>query len=120
MSEGAFGRYIRGKRVDAELSLRHVADQLGVSHVYLGEVERGVRGPLAKDRWPDLIRAIPGVIEEELERAAATTRPLQLLLGHAPPRYQDLGLALARRIEKQDLSKTQLDQLLRILRGKEK
>jgi hypothetical protein len=36
-------------------------------------------------------------------------------LRDTPPRYQDLGLALARRIEKQNLSKVDLDKLFQIL-----
>ncbi len=35
------GRYIRDKRVALGLTLRDVADHLGVRHVYYGEVERG-------------------------------------------------------------------------------
>jgi transcriptional regulator with XRE-family HTH domain len=117
MTGTPFGAYLRAQRVAAGLSLRQVADSLGVSHVYLGEVERGVRGPLARDRWPKLLMTVPGLSEAELERKAATTRPLQLTLSDSPPKYQDLGLALARRIQEQDLSQTELDKLLRILRG---
>jgi transcriptional regulator with XRE-family HTH domain len=117
MTATPFGAYLRAQRVAAGLSLRQVADALGVSHVYLGEVERGVRGPIAKERWPQLLQAIPSLSQVELERRAATTRPLQLALSEAPPKYQDLGLALARRIQEQDLSQTELDNLLRILRG---
>jgi hypothetical protein len=38
-------------------------------------------------------------------------------LSDAPPEYQDLGLALARRIERRDLEPTEVKSLLRILRG---
>jgi transcriptional regulator with XRE-family HTH domain len=119
MGENLFGQYIRQRRVEAELSLRFVADQLGISHVYLGEVERGVRPPLKKEHWAKLIATIPDIIEQELERKAAKSRPVQLNLEDAPPRYQDLGLALARRIEKRDLDEHQLTELLRLLAGRE-
>jgi transcriptional regulator with XRE-family HTH domain len=47
--DSAFGRYLRGKRQRARLSLRAVAEKLGVTHVYLGEVERGVRLAVAAE-----------------------------------------------------------------------
>lgn len=65
-----FGEYLRAKRTDAGLSLRDLAKRLGVSHVFLGEVERGVKGGIARDRWNDLIKALPGVTIEELAQHA--------------------------------------------------
>ena len=40
----AFGAYVREAREQAKLSLRQVANKLGVSHVYLGEVDVGCGG----------------------------------------------------------------------------
>ena len=51
-----FGNYIRRMRVASGRSLREVADAIGISHVYLGEVERGVRGPLMESHWDALDR----------------------------------------------------------------
>lgn len=118
MSTSPFGRYIRAQRVAANLSLRFVAGKLGVSHVYLGEVERGVRPPLKPSRWSKLVEIVPGITPEALERHALTSRPVQLSLADAPPQYQDLSLALARRIQKRDLSQAEMQRLMRIL-GKE-
>ena len=112
-----FGRYIRTQRLKAGLSLRNVADAIGISHVYLAEVERGVRAPFKSERWPAVIKAIPGVTQLGLERNAATTRPIQIDLEDAPPQSQDLALALARRMKTRDLKRTELDQVLRLLRG---
>jgi len=42
------GRYIREQRRQAELSLRHLARQAGVSNPYLSQIERGLRQPSAK------------------------------------------------------------------------
>jgi len=119
MGDSIFGNYVRARRVAATLSLRSVADRVGVTHVYLGEVERGVRPPLNKKHWPALIEAIPGITETELERMAAQTKPVQLALEDAPPRYQELGLALARRIERRDLENREIDELLRLLKGED-
>src|SRR6266498_3661610 len=42
------GRYIREQRRQAELSLRNLARQAGVSNPYLSQIERGLRQPTAK------------------------------------------------------------------------
>ncbi len=41
------GRYIREQRHQAELSLRNLARQAGVSNPYLSQIERGLRQPKA-------------------------------------------------------------------------
>ena len=112
----AFGRYLRQKRIDAGLSLRVAADRLGVSHVYLGEVERGVRGPLRREHWSAMVKAIPGITMAELEEVAKASKPIQIDLNDANPQYQDLALALARRIEQQDLSESEIKRLLSVLK----
>jgi transcriptional regulator with XRE-family HTH domain len=45
---GDVGRYIRDQRRQAELSLRKLASQAGVSNPYLSQIERGLRQPSAK------------------------------------------------------------------------
>jgi transcriptional regulator with XRE-family HTH domain len=120
MEGSPFGRYIRDQRMKERKSLREVAGELGVSHVYLAEVERGVRGPLTRERWPVFVKAVPSATMQGLERAAVTTRPLQISLEDAPPQYRDLALALARRIEKQDLGAKELHKVLAILGRGEK
>jgi transcriptional regulator with XRE-family HTH domain len=45
---GDVGRYIREQRRQAELSLRKLAIQAGVSNPYLSQIERGLRQPSAK------------------------------------------------------------------------
>ena len=112
-----FGAYLRKKRIEAGLSLRDVSRYVGVSAVFLGEVERGVRVSIKQSRWQALEEAIPGFSGEEVQRLLAETRPMQLSLQGAPPQYQNLGLALARRLEQQDLKKAELDELMRILCG---
>ncbi len=110
-----FGRYIRRQRAGAGVSLRSAAKALDVSAVYLGEVERGVRPPLKEVHWDTLIRVVPTIERTTLERLTAKVRPIQLDLRDSPPKYQDLALALARRIEKQNISKVDLEKLFAIL-----
>ena len=118
MPTNEFGKYLRSKRVAADMGLRDVAAALGIkSHVYLGEVERGVRKPLPQKHWQKLIEAIPGISMAGLERAAAATAPLQLFLEDASPQYQNLALALARRIKEQDLPEQNIRKILKILQG---
>ena len=42
------GDYLREQRVSAELSLRQLAEQTGVSNPYLSQIERGLRRPSAE------------------------------------------------------------------------
>lgn len=44
----ALGEYIREQRDQAQLSLRQLAQQAGVSNPYLSQVERGLRRPSAQ------------------------------------------------------------------------
>jgi len=44
---GSLGDYLREQRVAAELSLRQLAEQTGVSNPYLSQIERGLRKPSA-------------------------------------------------------------------------
>jgi transcriptional regulator with XRE-family HTH domain len=42
------GDYLREQRVSAQLSLRQLAEQTGVSNPYLSQIERGLRKPSAE------------------------------------------------------------------------
>ena len=44
----SLGDYLREQRVNAELSLRQLAEQTGVSNPYLSQIERGLRKPSAE------------------------------------------------------------------------
>lgn len=44
----SLGDYLREQRVTAELSLRQLAEQTGVSNPYLSQIERGLRKPSAE------------------------------------------------------------------------
>src|SRR5262249_118743 len=77
------------------------------------------RGPLKEEHWDALLRAIPALTHAELERAAETSRPLEIDLPTAPPRYQDLALALARRFKRRNLTETELARLMNVLKRNE-
>jgi transcriptional regulator with XRE-family HTH domain len=42
------GEYLREQRVSAQLTLRQLAEQAGVSNPYLSQIERGLRRPSAE------------------------------------------------------------------------
>lgn len=66
------GKRIRDRRKQLRLSLRDVADRLGVPHVWWGEVERGQRWTLAKWHRPRLavlLQVEEAVVEEWCEEA---------------------------------------------------
>ena len=45
---GSLGDYLKEQRVAAQLSLRQLAQQAGVSNPYLSQIERGLRRPSAE------------------------------------------------------------------------
>jgi len=45
---GSLGDYLREQRTASRLSLRQLADQVGVSNPYLSQIERGLRRPSAE------------------------------------------------------------------------
>ena len=45
---GTLGDYLREQRTGAQLSLRQLAEQAGVSNPYLSQIERGLRRPSAE------------------------------------------------------------------------
>ncbi len=45
---GTLGEFIAGQRRSAELTLRQLAEQTGISNPYLSQIERGLRRPSAE------------------------------------------------------------------------
>jgi transcriptional regulator with XRE-family HTH domain len=81
------GRYIREQRRQAELSLRNLAKQAGVSNPYLSQIERGLRQPSAKI-LKDIAKAL---------RISAETLYLRAgILDDASERDGDLAEAILR------------------------
>jgi transcriptional regulator with XRE-family HTH domain len=112
-----FGAYLREVRVASRKSLREVADALGISHVYLGEVERGRRRTLPEKYWQELIGVLPGLSWEELESFAEASEPLDPSAMEG--RDREVVVALARKLGEGGMSEDVANQLLRILRSRE-
>jgi transcriptional regulator with XRE-family HTH domain len=43
--ESSFGEYIRRQRELHELTMRQLADSVGISNPYMSQIERGLREP---------------------------------------------------------------------------
>jgi len=114
MKETQFGDYIQSHRVAAELSLRAVAAVMGLSHVFLGEVERG-RKTLPESRWAALVRAIPSLSLKGLREAAAADLKAQGSLQMTTFDYKNLNDALARRIAGQGLDEATYKRIMKLI-----
>ena len=63
--ESSFGEYIRHQRELHELTMRQLADMVGISNPYLSQIERGLREPSER---------VLEAIAENLEMSAETLR----------------------------------------------
>ncbi|RYE44175.1 MAG: XRE family transcriptional regulator [Hyphomicrobiales bacterium] len=56
-----FGRNVRRQRQDRQVTLEALADQVGLSYSYLGEIERGKRNPTLAvvERLADALKIDP-------------------------------------------------------------
>ena len=112
-----FGEYLREMRTAAGKSLREVAEELAISHVYLGEVERGRRRVLPAKYWKKLAQCVPGISRASLKQYAAASEPIDPAQMEGASR--DLVVALARRIEGDGISEGLARQLLALLKESE-
>ncbi len=113
-----FGNYIRTMRLENEMSIRSLARHLGLSHVYLGRVERGDTTPLTEEHWPKLLEVLPGVTEQDLIAKSEISRPITLDVSDEDMKsYQNLVPVLARKIQDHSLSDEKAERILKILSG---
>ena len=76
---GALGEYLKEQRVSAQLSLRQLAEQAGVSNPYLSQIERGLRKPSA-EVLQQIARALR-ISAEQLYVRAGILRPEEGAVG---------------------------------------
>lgn len=110
-----FGKYIQAKREEAGLSRTPVAEQLGVSSVYLRDVELGLRSPLKPERWGGLVAAIPGLSLEDLEFYAGLSRPIRIDVSHMREDHQRFLATLVQRLRNKTLKPKTIKALLAVL-----
>ncbi|MET0713106.1 MAG: helix-turn-helix transcriptional regulator [Jiangellaceae bacterium] len=73
-SVGSLGEFLKDQRRHAQLSLRQLADQAGVSNPYLSQIERGVRKPSA-DVLQQIAKALRISAEAVYVRAGLLDHP---------------------------------------------
>lgn len=115
-----FGHYIRDERVKSKKSLREVAEALGVTHVYLGQVERGVRRVLPEAYWPALMRVVPSITRDRLLDEAERSKKVEIDMVGASREQQDFTLEFARRMASSDLDQAKMRKLLKVLYGEDR
>ena len=71
---GSLGEFLKDQRRHAQLSLRQLADQAGVSNPYLSQIERGVRKPSA-DVLQQIAKALRISAEAVYVRAGLLDHP---------------------------------------------
>ncbi len=95
--QGEFGLYLKGLRLQRNLSLREAAEKAGVSNPYLSLIERGLR----KAPHPNILRGlaaaygvefnmlmkIAGYLEPAEEELDALTVDKEFLLALADPQF---------------------------------
>lgn len=64
-----YGRLIRAKRIEIGASLRDIADHMGISHVFLADVETGRTASFRQERESALLEVLPNLTSEELANA---------------------------------------------------
>lgn len=106
----SFGELIRTSRRRLNLSLQDVATALGVTAVYVSEVERGKRPPFTIDKMPKLAKILERDLDELKNAAWKGRKMIELDPESASNKQIEALMALARG----GLSESQLDQILEI------
>lgn len=103
MPQHSYGRLIERRRRELKLSQRAVAEQLGLEHVYYGNVERGSKPPFP-DEHVEALAAVLDLDPHVLRMEAANCRPIKLDVTDQAEEIKELGVLLARRINTRSLS----------------
>lgn len=109
-----FGDMIRRRRMDLNISVRDLARKIGVSHVFLGEVERGTRPTIGEAHWNALSLALQ-IPLEQIREAARRSAAVKLDLRGVAPEQAVVLEAFARRVANGSLSPERIAEIRRIL-----
>jgi transcriptional regulator with XRE-family HTH domain len=105
-----FGELIRSSRRRLNKSLQDVADALGVSVVYVSEVERGKRPPFTIERLPALAQTLD--LDLDTLKAAAWTH--RKMIEWDPDTASDKQVEALMALARGGLSEPQLEAILKI------
>ena len=113
MEKRTFGQLLRQRREDARKTLKDVADYLGLSIVYLSDIERNRRNPPAAEIINKIAAFIGCPANWLLDQADMDRNRVEIPLTSADSSNM-AALALARRWT--DLTEEQLQNILRIVK----
>lgn len=111
----SFGELIRSSRRRLNKSLQDVADALGVTVVYVSEVERSKRPPFTIERLPALAQVLELSLDDLKTAAWAERKMIEWDPSTASDKQIEALMALARG----GLSESQLEAILEIARKKQ-
>lgn len=115
MNGESFGDLIRASRRRLNKSLQDVADALGVTAVYVSEVERRKRPPFTMERLPALSRALELDLKELIAAAWTEKKMIEWDPSSASDKQVEALVALARG----GFSDAELEEILQIARRKQ-
>jgi len=115
MAVESFGELIRASRRRLNKSLQDIADALGVSAVYVSEVERGKRPPFTTERLPALAQVLELDLYQLMTAVWAEKKMIEVDPAAAGGKQFEALVALARG----GLMESELDEILTILKRKQ-
>lgn len=116
MNGETFGELIRASRRRLNKSLQDVADALGVTAVYVSEVERRKRPPFTAERLPALAQALE--LDLDTLRTAAWTE--RKMIEWDPAGASDKQIQALVELARGGLSDNQLTEILKIATQQQK
>jgi transcriptional regulator with XRE-family HTH domain len=111
----SFGELIRSSRRRLNKSLQDVADALGVTVVYVSEVERGKRPPFTNERLP----ALSQVLELDLDILKTAAWAERRMIEWDPATTSNKQIEALMALARGGLSDNQLEEILEIARRKQ-
>ena len=114
-----FGNVLRTRRRQAGKTLGNLANLLGVSVVYLSDVERGNRKPLNKDRILKVAKFLRTDPTQLLEASAHDQGVIEYDIRNAPPLEANVVGGLVTGLARGGISDEQLHEIQRILKETE-
>lgn len=115
MAGESFGALIRASRRRQDKSLQEVADALGVTAVYVSEVERGKRPPFTMERLPALAEVLSMDVRILIKAAWIERRMIEW----DPSLASDKQISALVELARGGLSDSQLEEILTIAKKKQ-
>lgn len=110
-----FGQRLREKRLEKKITLRKMADMIGVSSTYLSQVEQGRYDPPTADRVADIAKILGEDVDLWIGLADRVPEDMEEIVKEHPKEMPEL-LRAARGLTPEQFEK--LQQTIKRMRGK--